>query len=202
LYNVSSSIPFHTGIIDLKTVRATPDLEEALAALVQKKSKYKHYQRDLKQVEFYMVPDNSAAVSKRLDEIRLKQPKFFCLNDDMNKTSEPSVETLKVLEEFFEAYYPVKSPFELPDGQSNIWLSIEEYRKRGLINRGKTCGSNVGGFQRSNVWHSLKWMFYALLFVSVALCCYIISPPIVQRLLKRIVRILQDQTSRQHHRQN
>ena len=40
-------------------------------------------------------------------------PQFVCLNDDI-KTRHPDPRLFEVLYEFFEGYYPVVSPFELP----------------------------------------------------------------------------------------
>ncbi len=37
--------------------------------------------------------------------------------------------TPQVLYEFFESYYPVPSPFELPEGQHNTYRYVEDYRR-------------------------------------------------------------------------
>ena len=94
-----------------------------------------------------MVGNNATVVQRRLDEIRAKgrsscslwpaaaapscpapsaAPKFICLNDDMNKTHAPPAELLAVLRDFYESYFPKPSPFELPEGQSNPALWLDE----------------------------------------------------------------------------
>lgn len=55
----------------------------------------------------------------------MERKKFVCLNDDM-RNPEPSVKT--ALSEFFEAYYPMRSPFELPPGTTNRFLYIGPLR--------------------------------------------------------------------------
>lgn len=60
------------------------------------------------QVTFYMVGDNATVVRHRLEEILVERKKFVCLNDDM-RSPEPGVSI--ALGEFFEAYYPKRSPY-------------------------------------------------------------------------------------------
>ncbi len=36
---------------------------------------------------------------------------------------------MQVLYEFFESYYPIPSPFELPEGQINTYRYVEDYRR-------------------------------------------------------------------------
>jgi hypothetical protein len=98
--------------IDLNLLIATPDLIDALEERFINKKKYQHEVLPLDEVEFFMVPDNYTIVSNRLAEIRLRMPKFICLNDDMNKTHDPPQDTVKSLQEFYLSYFPVASPFE------------------------------------------------------------------------------------------
>jgi hypothetical protein len=99
-------------VVDLNLLIATPDLKEALEERFNKRKKYLHEVLPLDEVEFFMVPDNYTMVSERLADIRLRMPKFICLNDDMNKTHEPPPETLECLQDFYISYFPVPSPFE------------------------------------------------------------------------------------------
>lgn len=66
----------------------------------------------------------------RLDEIRSKMPKFICLNDDMNKTSDPPAATLKALRDFYLSYFPAACPFELQEGQRNQFMYVEQWREQ------------------------------------------------------------------------
>jgi len=95
---------------------------------VTSKKKYKHEQVGLDEVEFYMMGNNATIVQKRLDGIRAKSPKFICLNDDMNKTHAPPDDLLRAIDEFYSSFFPKPSPFELPNGQTNTFLYLDDYR--------------------------------------------------------------------------
>ena len=66
----------------------------------------------------------------RLDEIRAKMPKFVCLNDDMNKTSEPPAATLRALRDFYHSYFPAPCPFENEPNKPNDFEYIQQWRER------------------------------------------------------------------------
>jgi hypothetical protein len=131
--NVSATLPMQQGIIDLNTIRATPDLIDALEERVTTQKNYKYQLRDSKQIAFHMIHDNQTVVERTLDDLRLQMPKFICLNDDMNKTHEAPIDTVNTLKEFYNSYFPNPCPLELPAGQTNQWTYIDEYRKRGLV---------------------------------------------------------------------
>jgi hypothetical protein len=73
-----------------------------------------------------MVRDIITHVTKRLDEVLHERKKFICLNDNMNNPSEMLVETLR---DFYEKYYPNRSPFELPEGERNPSLYLDELKE-------------------------------------------------------------------------
>ena len=50
--------------------------------------------------------------------------KFVCINDDM-KNDAPEV--VAMLADFFEAMYPIPSPFELKAGWVNRYLHVDDY---------------------------------------------------------------------------
>mmetsp|Transcript_30 Transcript_30/g.65 ORF Transcript_30/g.65 Transcript_30/m.65 type:complete len:345 (-) Transcript_30:119-1153(-) len=112
--------------INVETIRSSSRIVEELKRQTRKQTKYKHEVMNLNEVEFFMVPDNYEQVQERLDHIMVKQPKFICLNDDMNKTHDPPARTLYALRNFYETYYPVPTPFELPKNQSNAYLHYDE----------------------------------------------------------------------------
>jgi hypothetical protein len=128
---------------------------ELLEDRVVSESKYPYeLVSGLDEVEFYMVPDNATKVSRRLDEIRAKQPKFVCLNDDMNKTGAAPVETVKALHDFYVSYFPAACPFENPDDRPNDFLYVDDWRARkakqqreggGLFSTFSSWGGNGGG---------------------------------------------------------
>ena len=101
-------------LIDMAAVSRATEVMELIEDKWSSLRKYKFELVNLDQIEFYMVPDNTTKVQLRLDEIRAKMPKFICLNDDMNKTADPPMETLQVLRDFYTSYFPNPCPFELP----------------------------------------------------------------------------------------
>lgn len=77
-------------------------------------------------VAFEMINDNFTETLSQLDSIRARQSKFICVNDNMKN---PSPELEKALRQFFEAFYPEPSPFELPPNKRNPTLYMDEYRQ-------------------------------------------------------------------------
>eukprot|EP00818_Percolomonas_sp_WS_P009122 CAMPEP_0117453118 /NCGR_PEP_ID=MMETSP0759-20121206/10035_1 /TAXON_ID=63605 /ORGANISM="Percolomonas cosmopolitus, Strain WS" /LENGTH=1265 /DNA_ID=CAMNT_0005246093 /DNA_START=354 /DNA_END=4151 /DNA_ORIENTATION=+ len=90
------------------------------------------------EIGFHMIRDDELKVLKTLDGLRYKNPKFVCLNDDMNKT-QPNPKVLEALHQFYTWYFPQPSQFELPPGKLNPpHMYIDElkqyYRSRKLQN--------------------------------------------------------------------
>lgn len=77
-------------------------------------------------VAFVMVPTNRSSVLQSVDDIRFKRNKFVCLNDNINHTDPRAGEVIRVLQDFYKAILPLPSPFELPHGQTNKYLHVDE----------------------------------------------------------------------------
>ena len=114
------------GRITARTVQAHNDLFEQIMDKFSSETKYKHTLETQDEIDFYMVPDDYEAVQLRLDEIRNNGHKFVCLNDDMNKTHDPDPRLLQALSEFYQSYFPLPCPFELPEGQLNPYLRLDQ----------------------------------------------------------------------------
>lgn len=65
-------------------------------------------------VEFYMMGDNATIVDNYLSQVRNRRKKFICLNDDI-KSADPDPRLFVVLKEFYDSYFPLPSPAELPE---------------------------------------------------------------------------------------
>lgn len=78
-----------------------------------------------KDVAFEMIGDNFTQTMIQLDSVRGRKSKFVCINDNMQN---PTPELENALRAFFEAFFPFQSKFELPPGQSNPTLYLDEYR--------------------------------------------------------------------------
>jgi len=149
--------------ITLDTLRAAPDVIEALEQRQRKRKKYTHQVMTVDDVQFYMVGDNATRVSARLDELRIQMPKFLCLNDDMNVTDVESGRTggsAVVLREFYESYFPSHCPFELEDGVRNEFQYVSEWsgRRRWVV-------QGLGGM--SGLWVGVRWVLWMVVAVVV-----------------------------------
>ena len=72
-----------------------------------------------------MIGDNYTHTLFQLDSIRARKSKFVCVNDNMKR---PTRELEVALREFYEAFFPYPSQFELPEGEQNPTLYWDEYR--------------------------------------------------------------------------
>lgn len=86
---------------------------------------------NLNEVAFEMLGDDYNSTRSQLDSIRARRVKFICVNDNINRMTP---ELFGLLHEFFEAYYPRRSRFELPEGVLNEHLRLEDYRS-GILRR-------------------------------------------------------------------
>lgn len=139
--------------ITVRSIRACPDVYNKMQSLAVSHRKYKHEVVGLNEVEFYMVQDNWTVAKDRLDGIRAKMPKFICLNDDI-KTPDPDPKIFETLKEFYESYFPVPSPFELPPEQYHLHLWLDELQ---------AAPSSSPGF-----YQTVRSIALLVLFVSVA----------------------------------
>ena len=119
------------------------------------------------EVAFKMIRNNITNVRKELDSLRKRRHKFICLNDnidhnqgDAEKVGSPiespfplserslmhtlAVRTCQIklaLHELYEWYFPTRSSFELPPGEENAYLYIDELRERYTAqDEGTVCG--------------------------------------------------------------
>lgn len=101
-----------------------------IGAIVSEKfSTAKRYRvsiEELEDVTFVMVRNNATIVRHQMDHVLYKRPKFLCINDDMNHTSEAYGEVLSIVEDMFQSYYPVPSSFELRGGERNPFTRLKE----------------------------------------------------------------------------
>jgi hypothetical protein len=84
-------------------------------------------------VAFEMIGDNYTDSLRQLDSVRARQSKFVCINDNMQH---PSKELEKVLQDFYESFFPLPSIFELDPGTRNPTLYHDEYMKMRLRSQG------------------------------------------------------------------
>ncbi|KAL0223712.1 hypothetical protein P9112_003102 [Eukaryota sp. TZLM1-RC] len=83
---------------------------DTLNEIETSKNKYQFVIEDLDDVAFHPLTDNAGEVSRVLDSIRRRRPKFICLNDDLS--SEPNRESVRLVSEFLDDYFNVPSSFE------------------------------------------------------------------------------------------
>lgn len=65
------------------------------------------------EVGFEMISDDFNKTLHQLDSLRARKPKFICVNDDMDDAPPP---VQQILKDFYMAYFPIPSAFELPPG--------------------------------------------------------------------------------------
>jgi len=106
-----------------------PAAKKRIDALWEKKLKWKHEILDTEDVAFVMIGTNASDVRRAIDGIRSKRQKFICLNDNMNHSNPESRSVVKVLHQFYESFFPIPSAFELPAGQHNKYLHVDDYEK-------------------------------------------------------------------------
>jgi len=79
---------------------------------------------NLNEVAFEMLDDDYNHTRTQLDSIRARRVKFICINDNINHMTP---ELFALLQDFFRAYYPKRSRFELPPGVRNTHLRLEDF---------------------------------------------------------------------------
>ena len=113
LLNVSSEVG-QQGVISELTLRGAPDVLSELKHKLGRRPKNRTQQGDSSEAQFVMLTDNVTDSTARLDELRLRPPKFLCINDDMEEGLDGS---LQLLRDFYRSLLPQPSPFELPPSQ-------------------------------------------------------------------------------------
>lgn len=84
-----------------------------------------HQEMPQNEVSFEMFQDDYKKSAAVLDGIRGKRTKFICINDDMK---EAPLETRKLLQDFYESYFPMPCPVELSGGRTNPFLHTTPLR--------------------------------------------------------------------------
>lgn len=92
----------------------------------EKRAKSYIVEPNLNEVAFEMLGDDYNSTKSQLDSIRARRAKFICINDNINSMTP---ELFSLLREFFEAYYPRRSRFELPEGVINKHLRLEDLQR-------------------------------------------------------------------------
>ncbi|CAD5119659.1 DgyrCDS8253 [Dimorphilus gyrociliatus] len=80
-------------------------------------------------IMFKMIHSNISHVIGQLDEVRKQSKKFICLNDNIDHKSKHAKTVKAILQDFYEAMFPIPSQFELPRTFRNKYLSVKELRK-------------------------------------------------------------------------
>ena len=78
-----------------------------------------------------MIRSNSTIVAQELDELSKHLTKFMCLNDNIdhkNKADSDVIRVKRMLVQFYETLFPIRSQFELPIGQTNRYANVDEYK--------------------------------------------------------------------------
>ena len=105
----------HGGITYAAFASSATAMDPLRKAAAENK-KFKFEIKPMDEVAFHMIKDNATIVERVLDGIRARKAKFVCLNDDMNKSHTPNDELLSALHDFYLAYFPEPSKFEIPPG--------------------------------------------------------------------------------------
>ena len=71
---------------------------------------------------FEMIDEDLEKTQAKLDNIRARRPKFVCVNDDVKESNE---ELSKILHDFYESFFALRSRFELPEGMRNKHLRLD-----------------------------------------------------------------------------
>lgn len=83
-------------------------------------------------VQFEMLKSNETELEQQLNQVRKNVKKFLCLNDNFddvnNQTQEIALK--KILNEFYQSLFPLKSDYENEDGVENEHLHIQYYEDK------------------------------------------------------------------------
>lgn len=110
------------------------------------------FESDKEHVAFEMIGDNYTISVNQLDSVRARQSKFVCINDNMVN---PTPELEKALRSFYEAFFPEPCVFELPPGQRNPTLYLDEYK---ALKAHEHAGHLVVNFVRNVQVSMWRWL--------------------------------------------
>ena len=64
----------------------------------------------------------------QLYSIRRDPKKFICINDNIDHRQDSAAEVVAALQNFYQALFPIRSQFELPEGYRNRFLHTADLR--------------------------------------------------------------------------
>ncbi|KAJ3431364.1 hypothetical protein M0812_03044 [Anaeramoeba flamelloides] len=114
--------------ITVDSLRNCSQILERLNETCQKKPKYHHETIDYYNNGFVQLFSNQTINLKKLDQLRKSNLPFICLNDDLNYTQPETVKVIQDVSNFLHTSFPNPSQFELPEGQVNPYLNVEEMK--------------------------------------------------------------------------
>ena len=85
-----------------------------------------------------MITDNFNETMNKLDSIRARRTKFICINDDMH---DAGPDLLQLLQDFFQSYYPIPSPVELPPSEENPFDYLDDIKAASLEHHATILGA-------------------------------------------------------------
>ncbi|OWF50745.1 N-acetylglucosamine-1-phosphotransferase subunits alpha/beta-like isoform X2 [Mizuhopecten yessoensis] len=92
-------------------------------------NKYSFTIMDDAEIAFKMIKSNISTVVGQLDDIRKHPKKFICLNDNIEHNKEDAQTVKAILQDFYEAVFPIPSQFELPREYRNRFLHADDLRE-------------------------------------------------------------------------
>lgn len=92
-------------------------------------NKYSFTLMDDTEIAFKMIKSNISTVVGQLDDIRKHPKKFICLNDNIDHNKEDAKTVKAILQDFYEAVFPIPSQFELPREYRNRFLHTDDLRE-------------------------------------------------------------------------
>ena len=115
--------------VTLELVKRCERFRQKLTSAFGNRSRYEHTVVDKADsvMTFLMLGDDAFTVAGQLDGVRRKPTKFVCLNDDV-QDDEAGGQIQALVRDFYQSFYPLPSPFELPDHQTLPFDTIEGYR--------------------------------------------------------------------------
>ncbi|KAJ3431346.1 hypothetical protein M0812_03024 [Anaeramoeba flamelloides] len=115
--------------ITVESLRNCSQILERLNQTCQQTPKYPHETIDYNNNGgFVQLFSNQTINLKKLDHLRKSNLPFICLNDDLNYTQPETVKVIQDVSNFLHTFFPNPSQFELPEGQVNPYLNVEEMK--------------------------------------------------------------------------
>ncbi|XP_071809115.1 N-acetylglucosamine-1-phosphotransferase subunits alpha/beta-like [Asterias amurensis] len=110
-------------------VAKCPAVTNLMKDSVKGQTNYKHEVMGDEEIAFKMIRTNVSQVIGQLDDIRKNPKKFVCLNDNIEHSNPDANMVKAVLQDFYEALFPLVSQFELPRDYRNRFLHVDELRE-------------------------------------------------------------------------